>query len=163
MLYPWARDDLLEETSIYTTGLKLQELRDSPALSKTNKNWVKVQLCKEGETICADESSDNDGPFCFMYDTLFIKLGLRLPLEMFEKEIIALMNVYTLIVRLLSRCLVFYVITLAFNLCRMCFFFYFFEFRSSNRQLWASLNNVKGLLTFFQSSYKNFKGRFVKI
>ncbi|KAK7377625.1 hypothetical protein VNO80_03054 [Phaseolus coccineus] len=31
-LYLWARDDLLEETFIYTIGLKLRELRESQAL-----------------------------------------------------------------------------------------------------------------------------------
>jgi len=44
-------------------------------------------------------------------------------------------------------------------------FFYFFEFKQFGRQLWDSLNNLpgRGLLTLFQSSYKNFKGRFIKV
>jgi len=92
-LYSWARDDLLEETFIYTTRLKLKELRESQALSKTCKNWVKVKMCNKGEPMCLNESANKDGPFYFMYDTLFIKSGLCFPLEMFEKEIIAIMNV----------------------------------------------------------------------
>ena len=44
----------------------------------------------------------------------------------------------------------------------MCFLTSF-EFRNSNRQLWASLSNIKGLLTLFQSYYKNFIGFFIKI
>ena len=44
-------------------------------------------------------------------------------------------------------------------------FLYFFELKHSGRHLWVSLNDVpgRGLLTLFQSSYKNFKGRFVKV
>lgn len=44
-------------------------------------------------------------------------------------------------------------------------FFYFFEFKQSGRQLWASLNGVPGrvLPPLIQSFYKNFKGRFIKV
>ena len=44
-------------------------------------------------------------------------------------------------------------------------FLYFFEAKHSGRQLWVFLNGAhgRGLLTLFQSSYKNFKGRFLKI
>ena len=43
--------------------------------------------------------------------------------------------------------------------------FIFFEFKQFGRQLWASLNCVprRDLLTLFQSSYKIFKGRFIKV
>jgi len=43
-------------------------------------------------------------------------------------------------------------------------FFYFFEFKHFDRKLWPFLNGVlgRGLLTL-QSSYKNFKGRFIKV
>ena len=42
---------------------------------------------------------------------------------------------------------------------------YFFEAKHSGRQPWVSLNGVpeRGLLTLFQSSYKKFKGRFIKV
>jgi len=44
-------------------------------------------------------------------------------------------------------------------------FLYFFKVKHSGRQLWVSLNGAPGigLLTLFQSSYKNFKGRFIKV
>jgi len=44
-------------------------------------------------------------------------------------------------------------------------FFYFFEIKHYGRQLWASLNSIpgRGLLTLFQSFYKNFKGQFIKV
>jgi len=44
-------------------------------------------------------------------------------------------------------------------------FLYFFEVKHLGCQLWVSLNDAPGraLLTLFQSSYKNFKGKFLKI
>jgi len=43
-------------------------------------------------------------------------------------------------------------------------FLYFFEAKHSGWQLWVSLNGARGraLFTLFQSSYKNFKGKFLK-
>jgi len=44
-------------------------------------------------------------------------------------------------------------------------FLYFFEAKHTSSKLWVSLNGAlgRGLLTLFQSSYKNFKGKFVKV
>lgn len=43
------------------------------------------------ELVCKD--CVNEPPFCFFYETLFTKLGVRLPLHPFEKEILMTMNV----------------------------------------------------------------------
>jgi len=44
-------------------------------------------------------------------------------------------------------------------------FLYFFKAKHMSRQLWVSLNGAseRCLLTLFQSSYKKFKGKFVKV
>jgi len=44
-------------------------------------------------------------------------------------------------------------------------FLYFFEAKHTSSKLWAFLNGSSriGLLTLFQPSYKNFKGKFVKV
>jgi len=44
-------------------------------------------------------------------------------------------------------------------------FFFFFKYRASKRTSWASLNGIpgRGLLSLFQSSYKMFKGKFLKV
>jgi len=49
--------------------------------------------CREDEPICCDESSNPDGPFCFFYATFFKKVLLRLPLSIFEKELLSELNV----------------------------------------------------------------------
>jgi len=84
--YPWAKKELLKETSYYTIHLRIRELRESMTLSKKDQGLVKVVACREDEPICSDESSDHDGPFCFFYATFFKKVILRLPLSIFEKS-----------------------------------------------------------------------------
>ena len=71
--YPWAKKELLKETSYYTNRLRIRELRESVALSKKEQGLVKVVACREDEPICSDESSNADGPFCFSYATFFLK------------------------------------------------------------------------------------------
>jgi len=81
--YPWAKKELLKETSIFTTRLEIRELRESGALTKRDENSVKVVVCRESEPICSDESSNPDGPLCFFYATFFTKVLLHLPLPIF--------------------------------------------------------------------------------
>jgi len=84
VMYPWAKKDLLKETSYYTTHLHLRELKDNGCfMSKRYKGHVKTVECREGEPICCDESSDPEGLLCFFYTTFFKKVLLRLPLSIF--------------------------------------------------------------------------------
>jgi len=91
--YPWARKELLRETSIFTTHLKIRDLREYECLSKMNEHLVKVVVYGESEPICCDESFDPKGPFCFFYTTIFTKIKLHLPLFVFEKELLTELNV----------------------------------------------------------------------
>jgi len=93
-IYPWAKKDLLKETFYYTTRMRIRELRENGCvLSKKREGFVKTVECREGEPVCCDESSDPNGPFCFFYATFFKKGPLRLPLSIFEKEILTELNV----------------------------------------------------------------------
>jgi len=74
--YPCAKKELLKETSIYTSRLRIRELRELGVLSKKHENLVKVVACREGEPICSEDSSDPGGPFCFFYATFFTKVLL---------------------------------------------------------------------------------------
>jgi len=93
-MYPWTKKELLKEVSYYTTHLHLKELRENGCtMSKKYEGCVKIVECKEGEPICCDESSYPDGPFCYFYATFFKKVLLRLPLSIFEKELLTELNV----------------------------------------------------------------------
>ena len=68
MLYLYAREDLLKETSIYTTSLSLRDIWESQSLSKIDESNVRIQVCGKDEPMCKDKSVDTEGPFCFIYD-----------------------------------------------------------------------------------------------
>jgi len=83
-MYPWAKLDILQEVSISSSTQKIQTLRHAQALSPTGFDKdVVVVPCKPEEPIC--KNCIDKPPFCFFYETLFIRLGVRLPLSPFEK------------------------------------------------------------------------------
>jgi len=90
-LYPWASGNLLEETSKFTTHVKIVTYRKSEhpkkncLFSKEHDKFVKVVPCREDEPVCYDESSDPEGPFCFIYPTVFKNYFYAFPF-IFSKE-----------------------------------------------------------------------------
>jgi len=88
-LYSWAKNDLLKETSYYTTRSRIKELRENGCtLSKRHEGFVKMVESREDEPACCDKLSDPEGPFYFFYITFFKKVLLRLHLSIFEKELL---------------------------------------------------------------------------
>jgi len=83
--YPWAKKKLLRETSVFTTRLKIKELRESGGLRKKHESLVKVVEYREWEPICSDDTSNPDEPFLFFYATFFTKVLLRLPYQSLRK------------------------------------------------------------------------------
>ena len=89
-LYPWAPTNLLEETSKFTTHESIVLYRKSESCHKSrifereHDKFVRVVPCKADEPVCCDESSDSEGPFFFIYSTIFKKLSLCLPFAIFE-------------------------------------------------------------------------------
>jgi len=118
------------------------------------------------EPFCKDRQ--NEQPLCFFYESLFIKLDVRLPLSPFKNGVLIIMNVAPAqlhpnnwaFIRVFQILCTHFDITPTRNML-----FYFFEFKPSKRTSRASLNGVsgRGLLLLFQSSYKTFKGKFLKI
>ena len=60
---------------------------------RKNDRGLKLVPCREDESICCDESSDPDGPFCYFYTTVFKNVLLHLPLYNFEKALLTEINV----------------------------------------------------------------------
>jgi len=97
-MYPWAPENLLEETSIYTSSEQIvlymkSERPKKCILGRENDRGLKLVPCREDELVCCDESSDPDGPFCYFYTTVFKTVLLRLPLYNFKKELLTEINV----------------------------------------------------------------------
>jgi len=85
-LYPWAPQNLLEETSDYTSHEHIVTLRKSKFRFGKKDDKLKIVPCREDEPICCDESSDPESPFCFFYAIVLKKVLLRLPFTIFEKK-----------------------------------------------------------------------------
>ena len=83
-MYPWALENLLEETSIYTSHEEIvfymkSERPKKCIFGRENDRGLKLVPCREDESVCCDESSVPDGPFCYFYTTAFKKVLLCLP------------------------------------------------------------------------------------
>jgi len=92
-LYPWAPQNLLGEVSDYTSSKSIVALRKKKCRLGKDNDRVQIVPCGEDEPVCCDESSDPNGPFCFFYATVFKNFLLRLPLTIFEKELLTELNV----------------------------------------------------------------------
>jgi len=93
-LYPLDPNNLLEETPEFTTHesivlyRKSESFHKSRIFGKEHDKFVRVVPCMVNEPICCDESSDLEGPFCFIYSTIFKKLSLHLPFSNFERGLL---------------------------------------------------------------------------
>ena len=98
-MHRWAPNNLLEETSSFTsfasiaTYRKKQDCHKSRVFGKEHDKFVRVVPCRIGEPVCSDESSDPEGPFCFIYSNVFRRLSLRLPFTPFEQALLPEVNV----------------------------------------------------------------------
>ena len=171
-MYPWAPENLLEETSVYTSSEKIvlymkSERPKKCILGRENDRGLRVVPCREDELVCCDDSSDPNGPFCYFYTIVFKKVPLRLPLYNFEKELLTEINVAPAQLHPNSWAFVkgFSILCTHFgHLPSVEVFLYFFEAKHLGRQLWFSFNGVAGraLLSLFQQSYKGFKSNSLK-
>ena len=118
--------------------------------------------------MCANESSDHESPFCFIFSTVFRRLGLRLPFTPFVCALLTEVNaapaqlhpnnwVFVRAFAILCHCLG--------HTSSVDVFLFFFEVKSPGKKLWVSFNSVAGrvFLTLFQQFYKGFKKHFFKV
>ena len=84
-VYPWAKRDVLRETSVFTSVKIIKCFRHTQSLicSGVEGNIIVVP-CAPDELVCKD--FPHGEPFCFFYETLFTKLGIRLSLVFFRKK-----------------------------------------------------------------------------
>jgi len=166
--------NLLEETSTFTSLASIATYREKKTCNKSrifgkdHDKFMRIVACREGEPVCADEASNPEGPFCFVYSTTFRRLGLQLPFTPFERTLLTEVNVAPAQLHPNSWAFVTAFTILCHGLDHTPLvdtFLYFFEAKNPGKKLWVSFNSVAGrvLLTLFQQSYKGFKKNFFKV
>ena len=105
---------------------------------------------------------------CFIYTTFFKKVKLRLPFTRFERELLTELNIAPAQLHPNSWAFVraFQIICAHLGLpASVDVFLFLFEAKNPGDRLWVSLNGIAGrsILSIFQQSYKDWKGKFVKV
>jgi len=173
-LYHWASAELLVETSTLTFSEDVRKHRDGKpdcvgrVFGRESDAYVSVRPCGKGEPVCSDEWTNDGEPYFFLYQTVFKRIKLRLPLTGFERALLIEINVAPAQLHPNSWAFMraFSILCNHFgHLSSVDVFLHFFEAKSLGKNLWVSFNSVAGrvLLTLYQQSYKGFKGKFFKV
>ena len=95
--YSWASDRLLTESSTLTSTEDWKDHTKSEPIGKAfgrdDDAYISVRPCVPGEPVCVDNRSNNGEPFFFFYQTVFKRVGQRLPFNSFERELLIELNV----------------------------------------------------------------------
>lgn len=123
--------------------------------------------CYPKEPICKDGRNENT-PFYYSYTIVFSELGVRLPLDPFEKELLSTINIAPAQLHPNSWAFVraFHILCTHLGIVPSTnMFFYFFESKTSGCSSWTFIStfNNRVLVTEYQSSYKHFKRKLLKI
>jgi len=171
-LYPWASATLLGETSSINSDRDILRLKkgDQTHLSfnKEHDDKVSVHPCPPGEPICTNNQGHDGDPFYFIYATMFKKVKLRFPFTRLERELLTELDIAPAQLHPNSWAFVRAYQILCAHLghpASVDVFLYLFEAKNPGDRLWVSLNGVVGrsILSIFQQSYKDWKGKFVRV
>ena len=151
-----------------TSHKKIVSLIKSKCHFGREDDCIFLDPCRVNEPVCCDESISPNKLFFYFYATIFKRVLLHFPLFVFEKKLLIELNVAPAQLHPNS-----WAFARAFSiLCdrlgippSVDVFLYLFEVKKLGHKLWVSVNSApgRGILTFFQSSYKNFKGHFLKV
>jgi len=174
-LYRWAPNDLLAETTKYTSNQDVITYKEGEAdekcrvFGREHDAYVSVRPCEKGEPVCADDRANPaGGPFFFMYSTIFKRVKFCLPLTGFERVLLTEVNVAPtqLHPNIWAFVRAFIILCNHFGYTpSVDVFLYFFEAKNPGKRLWLTFKGVAGkvLLTLFQESYKGFRKKFFKV
>ena len=96
--YEWAPDELLDECSLLNSVEDVEAHRGDPTLynfnafHKSHDSQVLVSRVRPGMPVCTDSRDTGGCPFFFLYQMVLKRVGLRLPLTSFEKELLTEIN-----------------------------------------------------------------------
>jgi len=135
---------------------------------KEHDSKVAVLPCLSDEPVCVDDKANNGELFCFIYSTIFRKVKRRLPFTRFERELLTELDTAPAQLHPNSWAFIRAYQILCSHLglpASVDVFLFLFEAKNPGDRLWISLNGIAGrsIFTIFQQSYKDWKGKFVKV
>jgi len=115
-----------------------------------------------------DDRPRKGNPFFFMYQTVFKCVGVRLPFTPFERELLTEINTAPAQLHPNSWAFVrgFQILCGHLGILpSVDVFLHFFEVKKQGKSFWVSFSEIAGriLLSLFQNSYKNWKGKFFRV
>jgi len=80
-IYPWSKVEILHNNCVILLLDILNNLRDI------------LECCILDKVVCKYIQANLRDPFCFFYDTLFVKLDIQFPFTTFEKVVLTMLNI----------------------------------------------------------------------
>ena len=135
MLYPWAKQEVVKQKSIYSDWATFAFGKEKLFLpTNGDDDSIIIEPCMTWEPACANWQR-SDRAF------IFSKLGIRLPLTMLEKRVLQKLNVMSIQLHPNSWAFVevFEILCKSLGLVpALGNFFYFFEFSNKKKTAWVS-------------------------
>ncbi|RDX99318.1 hypothetical protein CR513_17642, partial [Mucuna pruriens] len=163
----WVHKDVLENLSEMTRSEVRSLVEDGKWVRESHVGLLKVVRCGKKERVC-DVVREGEEPFVFMYETVLLDLGVTLPFDFFEADVLRMLGIAPsqLHPNGWAAIQAFRVVCLALGILPTApVFLSHYTARVGPSVGWVSLTPLpnSGLFTSYTASYKGFKSRFVKI
>ncbi|RDX57984.1 hypothetical protein CR513_62734, partial [Mucuna pruriens] len=163
--FSWVDLDVRKVSSLFIRASSL--LGIAKKICQPGPWLVVVRPCHPKEPV-SSQSTTNETPFFFLYDTISLKLGVKLPFMSFERSVLCSLNVA--LTQLHPNSLAF--VRTFELLCEdlrwassLVVFFWFFSLHKVTKVDWTSLSDRlrRKLLKPFLESFKVFKDMYFKV
>ncbi|RDX76915.1 hypothetical protein CR513_43041, partial [Mucuna pruriens] len=163
--FSWVETDVKRAFSQYTQGSLLLGMMKK--LLQPGPWRVRLRHCRPDESV-NNRASPNETSFFYIYESVFSKLGLKLPFTSFERSILEALNVAPSQLHPNSWAFVRTFELLCEDLGwepSLGVFFWFFRVKKTPKVGWMSLSSRPNqkLLKPFLESFKIFKDKFFKV
>ncbi|RDX78084.1 hypothetical protein CR513_41694, partial [Mucuna pruriens] len=163
----WVHKDVLENQSVMTRSEVESLVVEGKWVRSSHAHQLTVVRCGKKERVCY-AAREGEDPFVYMYETMLLDLGVTLPFDFFEADVLRMLGIAPsqLHPNGLATIQAFKVVCLALGVLPTTFIFLsHYTTRVGQSVGWVSLTPLPntGLFTSYTASYKGFKSRFVKI
>ncbi|RDY10966.1 hypothetical protein CR513_04429, partial [Mucuna pruriens] len=163
----WVHKDVLENQSVMTRSEVESLVVEGKWVRSFHAHQLIVVRCGKKERVCY-AAKEGEDPFVYMYETVLLDLGVTLPFDFFEADVLRMLGIAPSRLHPSGWAAIqaFRVVCLALGILPTAVVFLnHYTTRVGQSVGWVLLTPLPntGLFTSYTSSYKGFKSRFVKI